>query len=70
MTPPPRLHLLVARDAPKILIIRRGPSKVFHLIAWNTETDEFEQGSWFRGRLYEYRSDLFKPLFLNDYKSF
>ena len=56
--PPPRLHLLVAREAPCILIIRRGPSRVFHLIAWNTETDEMEPGSWFRGRLYVHRCDL------------
>jgi hypothetical protein len=41
-----------------MLIIRRGPSRVFHLIAWDTETDELEHGSWFRGRLYPLRCDL------------
>jgi hypothetical protein len=56
--PPPRLHLLVARASPRILIIRRGPSRVFHLVMWDTETDEFEHGSWFRGRLYPMRCDL------------
>jgi hypothetical protein len=48
----------MARDAPRILIIRRGPSRVFHLVAWDTETDQFEHGSWFRGRLYPMRCDL------------
>lgn len=55
---PPRLHVLAARHAPKMLIIRRGPSRVFHLIAWDTETDQIEHGSWFRGRLYPLRCDL------------
>ncbi|MFP5275166.1 hypothetical protein [Coleofasciculus sp.] len=58
MTPPPRLHLLIARAAPKILIIRRSPSRVYHFIAWDTATDQFEPGSWFRGKLYVYRCDL------------
>jgi hypothetical protein len=58
VTPPPRLHVLAARQAPRMLIIRRGPSRVFHLIAWDTETDQMEHGSWFRGRLYPLRCDL------------
>jgi hypothetical protein len=41
-----------------MLIIRRGPSRVFHLIAWDTETDRLEHGSWFRGKLYPHRCDL------------
>jgi hypothetical protein len=57
-TPPPRLHLLVARDAPRILIIRRGPSRVFHFVLWDTERDTFERGSWFRGSFYIDRCDL------------
>jgi hypothetical protein len=57
-TPPPRLHLLVARQAPRILIIRRGPSRVYHLILWHCDSDTFEPGSWFRGMLYMQRCDL------------
>lgn len=53
-----RLHLLVARAAPRILIIRRGPSRVYHLALWHTDTDTVEHGSWFRGQLYVYRCDL------------
>lgn len=57
-TPPPRLHLLVARQAPRILIIRRGPTRVYHLILWHCDRDTFEPGSWFRGTLYMQRCDL------------
>ena len=49
---PTRLHLLRAHDAPIIAVIRRGPSRLFHVIKWNTETDKLEHGSWFRGKLY------------------
>lgn len=58
-TPPTvRLHLLVARAAPCILIIRRGPTRVYHLALWHTDTDTVEHGSWFRGHLYVHRCDL------------
>jgi hypothetical protein len=53
-----RLHLLVARAAPRILIIRRGPTRVYHLALWHTDTDTVEHGSWFRGQLYVHRCDL------------
>lgn len=43
---PARLHLLRAHDAPIIAVIRRGPSKLFHVIKWNTEKDKLEYGSW------------------------
>ena len=57
-SPQIRLHLLVAKAAPRIVILRRGPSRVYHVLAWNTETDEIEHGSWFRGHLYVRRCDL------------
>lgn len=28
------------------------------LVSWNTKTDEFEDGQWLRGRIYERRGDL------------
>ncbi len=58
MTPPPRLHVLLARDAPVGLILRRGPAAWYHLVHWHTGADRFEPGAWFRGRLYEERCDL------------
>lgn len=55
---PPRLHILLARDAPYGLIIRRGPAKVVCTIGWNRANDTFQLGQWLRGRIYEYRCDL------------
>ena len=55
---PCRLFVISARDAPLAVILRRGPSKWYHLIRWHTEQDTFEQGAWFRGRIYEERCDL------------
>jgi hypothetical protein len=55
---PARLFLLFARKAPIAVIFRRGPSKWVQLIKWNTATDEFEPGQWFKGRIYERRADL------------
>ena len=28
------------------------------MILWHTDTDEFEHGAWFKGRIYEERCDL------------
>ena len=53
-----RLFCILARAAPAGVIFRRGPSKWVRLIKWNTETDSFERGQWFRGRIYERRCDL------------
>lgn len=53
-----RLHLLPARRAQVVAIIRRKPTRLFHVLKWNTETDEIEAGSWFRGRLDPLRSDI------------
>ena len=56
--PPTRIHLLPAKEAPYVVIIRRNPSKTFHIIRWNIEHDEFEHGSWFTGHIYTHRSDV------------
>jgi hypothetical protein len=53
-----RLYVLLAMNAPRALIFRRGPSKRTLLIGWNTDTDTFEVGQWFFGRLHERRCDL------------
>jgi len=57
-TLPPRLHVLLARDAPVGLVLRRGPSKAVCAIGWDRKRDRFEVGQWLRGRIYERRSDL------------
>lgn len=53
-----RLHLLAAKEKPIAVILRRKPSKCYHVIKWNTQTDDLVHGSWFRGRVYEARCDL------------
>lgn len=55
---PARLYAILAREAPIGVIFRRGPTRWVQCIRWNTETDEFEPGQWFRGRIYERRGDL------------
>jgi hypothetical protein len=55
---PARIHVLLARDAPVGLVIRRGPSKQACTILWDRETDTFQLGQWLKGRIYERRSDL------------
>lgn len=58
-TPPPaRIHLLPAKSAPYVVVIRRKPTRWFHVLRWNTETDLIEQGSWFKGTLYPERADV------------
>lgn len=55
---PPRLHILMARDANTAVVIRRGPSRHTAVIGWNRKSDRFELGQWLYGRLYERRCDL------------
>ena len=58
MTFPPRIHVLMARDAPVGVVIRRGPSKSVCTILWDRRRDTFQVGQCLRGRIYERRSDL------------
>ncbi|HVE15672.1 MAG TPA: hypothetical protein VNB29_03005 [Chthoniobacterales bacterium] len=53
-----RLWVILAREAPVAAIFRRGSSRHVQLIKWNLETDTFEDGQWFKGRVYERRCDL------------
>jgi hypothetical protein len=53
-----RIHLLCARGEPVVIVLRRKPSRWFHVLRWNTRTDAIEQGSWFYGRIYEKRCDV------------
>lgn len=50
--------MLLARDVPVGLIVRRGPSKTYCTIGWDRRRDTFEVGQWMRGRIYERRADL------------
>jgi len=55
---PPRLHVLLARDASAAVVIRRGPSRHTAVIGWDRKTDKFKVGQWLYGRIYERRCDL------------
>lgn len=56
--PPARLDVILARAAHCAVMIRRGPTAWTRLSLWHTDTDTFEHGQWFRGRIYAERSDL------------
>jgi hypothetical protein len=55
---PARLHVLLARDKPLGVVMRRGPSTKFCTLLWDLRSDEFEMGQWVNARLYPMRSDL------------
>ena len=58
LKPQVRLYAILARAANVAVVFRRGPSKRVQLWRWHTDVDEFEEGQWFKGRIYERRSDL------------
>jgi hypothetical protein len=53
-----RLFVYLAREAPKAVVLRRGPTDWARLSLWHTDTDTFEHGQWIKGRVYERRSDV------------
>lgn len=55
---PARLDVILARASPLAVVFRRGPSDWCQLVLWHTDTDLFEDGQWFRGRMYSQRSDI------------
>jgi len=46
-----RTTVLFAADAPRAVILRRGPRTHHQLIAWNLEDDAFEHGQWMKGNV-------------------
>jgi hypothetical protein len=52
------LYAILARDERVGVVFRRGPSKQVLLLSWHTDTDQFYEGQWFKGRIYERRCDL------------
>jgi hypothetical protein len=47
-----RLSVLFAANAPKAVILRRGPKKHFRLIMWDLDTDTFTLGQWMKGEVH------------------
>jgi hypothetical protein len=58
LAPSCSLHVLLARRSPRAVVIRRGPTKMACLVAWDRSNDTFDVGQWFRGRIHEDRCDL------------
>ena len=56
--PSTRIFGVIARAAPRVVLIRRGPTKHVLLLTWDTTKHEFHAGQWFKGRIYEERCDL------------
>jgi len=56
--PSTRIFGVIARAAPRVVLIRRGPTKHVLLLTWDTSKHEFHSGQWFKGRIYEERCDL------------
>lgn len=56
--PPARLDVIFARDVPRALILRIGPSKHTRMILWDTRHDTFEDGQWVKHRIYSERCAL------------
>lgn len=44
-----RLDAAFASNAPRAVILRRGPKKHFHLISWDLRNDTFIHGQWMKG---------------------
>lgn len=57
-TPPCRLSVILAREAPVGVIFRRGPTKWVQIVHWDTATDTFTPGQWFHGSVHGRHSDL------------
>lgn len=53
-----RIDGLLAREAPAVVLFRRGPSKSVGLFRWDLRDDSIEEGQWFWGRIYPRRCDL------------
>lgn len=53
-----RLFVVRAFDAPIAVILRRGPTRWYHLILWDMDQDAFTEGAWFRGRIHESSCDV------------
>lgn len=58
LKPQVRIYAILAREANRAVVFRRGPSKRVQLLLWHTDTDKFLDGQWFKGRIYERRCDL------------
>lgn len=55
---PCRLHVVLARESSRGIVIRRGPSKQVCSIGWDRKDDSFTTGQWLKGTIYALRCDI------------
>ncbi|MFM2244180.1 MAG: hypothetical protein RL071_254 [Pseudomonadota bacterium] len=55
---PARVQVLLARDAPHAVVLRRGPSHVVCSLGWDRRDDSFTLGQWYHGRIYFEKCDI------------
>ncbi len=53
-----RVHFLVAKEAPVVVVLQRKRAKLFHVVTIDAVTQEVQEGSWFEGRIYRKRCDV------------
>ncbi|MFM9938298.1 MAG: hypothetical protein ACKVP7_02230 [Hyphomicrobiaceae bacterium] len=53
-----RIYAVLARNGLSAVVFRRGPSKQVCMLRWWLRSDKLDIGQWFKGRVYERRSDL------------
>jgi hypothetical protein len=58
LAPACRLYVLVATKAEVALVLRRGPTRWWHLLLWDLAKLTVTPGAWFHGTIYPRRSDL------------
>jgi hypothetical protein len=56
--PPCRLAFVFAARAFVAVILRRGPARRVKMVLWHTNTDDFDEGEWWHGRIYEDKCGL------------
>ncbi|MBL8618068.1 MAG: hypothetical protein JNM72_20820 [Deltaproteobacteria bacterium] len=56
--PPARVQVLLARDAPLGVVLRRGPSHKVCTLGWDRRDDSFTLGQWYHGRIYTEQCDI------------
>ena len=52
------MFVLMAKQASVGVILRRGPTRWWHVTLWDTAQDNFDSGQWFRGCIYPEKCDV------------
>lgn len=53
-----KIFILVSQQSGIAAVLRRGPTRWFHLMTWNLNTNEFIHGAWIKARIYPNKCDI------------